>query len=139
MKKISLILLITGLLGAFCYGQQTDTTIYIIPVIQPTFKYDTCSNLANSLRKYFMDNYKMPAILQDNGYAGSVYVQFVIEKDSTISKIKLVQGIDTPLDKSVLERIQTMPKWCPGIDKGKTVRSMMIIPVSIRWLYGNAE
>ena len=132
-------MVITGLLGAFCYGQQTDTTIYINPDIQPTFKYDTCSNLKNSLRKYFMDNYKMPNILLDNGYTGSVYVEFVIEKDSTISKIKLLRGIDTPLDKSVLERIRTMPKWCPGIDKGKTVRSKFLIPVSIYWLYGKIE
>ena len=132
-------MLITGLLGAFCYGQQTDTTIYINPNIQPTFKYDTCSNLKNSLRKYFMDNYKMPNILLDNGYTGSIYVEFVIEKDSTISKIKLLRGIDTPLDKSVLERIRTMPKWCPGIDKGKTVRSKFTIPVSIHWLYGKIE
>lgn len=132
-------MLITGLLGAVCYGQQTDTTIYINPNIQPTFKYDTCSNLKNSLRKYFMDNYKMPKILLNNGYTGSIYVEFVIEKDSTISKIKLLRGIDTPLDKSVLERIRTMPKWCPGIEKGKTVRSKYVIPVSIHWLYGKIE
>lgn len=139
MKKISLILLITGFLGAICYGQQIDTMIYITPNIQPTFKYGTCSNLKNSLRKYFMDNYKMPEILLDNGYNGSIIVECVIERDSTISNVKLLRGIDDPLDKSVLETIRLMPKWCPGINNGKTVRTMFSIPVSIRWLYGNVE
>ena len=132
-------MLITGFFSAYSYGQQSDTMTYINPDIQPTFKYDTCSNMLSSLKKYFIYNYKMPDILLDNGYGGSVYVELIIEKDSAISNIKLKRGIDTPLDKSVLERIQTMPKWCPGNDKGKTVRSRVTIPVSIHWLYGKTE
>ena len=139
MKKISLILLITGFLGASCYGQQTDTMICINPEIQPTFKYDTCSNLHESLKNYFMDNYKIPNELLDNGYFGAIYVRFVVEKDSTISNLKVLRGIDTALDKSVLESFQLMPKWCPGIDKGNTVRSTLTIPVSLHWLYGKIK
>jgi len=139
MKKIGLILLIAGFVSRICYGQQIDTMIYILPNIQPTFKYDTCSNLKNSLKEYFMDNYKMPAILRDNGYNGSVIVEFVVERDSTISNVKLRRGIDDPLDKSVLETIKSMPKWSPGFNNGKTVRTKLSIPVNIRWLYGNVE
>jgi len=139
MKKISLILLVTGFLGAFCYGQQTDTMIYINPDIQPTFKYDTCSSSIVSINKYFKDKYKLPSLFNETDFAGDILIEIVIEKDSTISNVKVLRGIDTPLDKSVLERIRTMPKWCPGIDKGKTVRSKFLIPVSIRWLYGRIE
>jgi len=139
MKKIGLIFLIAGFISTICYGQQIDTMIYICPNIQPTFKYDTCSNLKSSLKKYFMDTYKMPAILRDNGYAGKVVVEFIVERDSAISNVKLIRGIDDPIDKSVFETIKSMLKWSPGINNGKTVRTKLSIPVSILWLHGKVE
>jgi hypothetical protein len=51
----------------------------------------------------------------------------------------LIRGIDKPLDKSVLEFIKTMPKWIPGINKGKIVRTRFVLPVSIHWLYGKID
>jgi hypothetical protein len=139
MKSISLILLITGHLGMFCYGQQTDTIIYAKPEVAPIFKYDTCSNLIESVKKYFMDNYKMPNVLLDNAYSGRIYVELVIEKDSSVSNVKLLRGIHDPLDKSVMEFIQSMPKWTAGTNNGKTVRARIVLPVSINWLYGKTE
>lgn len=139
MKSIGLIFFISGFLSTVCYGQQTDTLIYSNTEIPPTFKYDTCSSMSGSVKKYFIDNYRMPNKLLDNGYFGSVIVEFVIEKDSSISNIKLIRGIDEPLDKSVIETVKNMPKWSPGINNEKTVRTRFAIPVSIHWLYGNNE
>lgn len=136
MKSIWLILLITFFTCNFCLGQKPDLLICLNPEVQPTFRYDTCSTLRESVRKYFMDNYKMPGELLNNGYFGTVFIQFVVEKDSTISNFKVLRGIDTSLDSSVLESFKLMPKWCPGIDKSKVVRSRFTIPVSIHWLYG---
>nr|WP_320000039.1 energy transducer TonB [uncultured Draconibacterium sp.] len=136
MKRIGLILLISGFVSLFCFGQKTDTTIYIHPDIEPTFKYDTCTSLTSSVKEYFVDNYKMPKLLLDNGYVGKVYVEFVIEKDGSLSNIKLVQGIDKPLDKTVVETVKSMQKWIPGINNEKTVRTKFVLPISIHWLYG---
>lgn len=139
MKVICLIFLISGFLSGFCFGQEADTMIFTSPDINPTFQYDTCKSVRSSVKKYFMDNYKMPTILIDKGYIGSVYVEFTIEKDSSISNVKMIRGIDEPLDKSVIETIKTMPKWIPGINEGKTVRTRIVLPVSIRWLYGKID
>ena len=135
MKVIGLILIISVFLNGFCFGQQTDTMIYSQTEIYPIFQYDTCASIRSSIEKYFADKYKMPTILIDNGYTGSVYVEFVVERDSSISNIKVIRGIHEPLDKSVIETFKTMPKWIPGINKGKTVRTRVVFPVSIRWLY----
>ena len=139
MKKISLILLINGIFALFCIGQQADTTIYRFPEIQPTFKYDTCTSLRSSVKEYFLDSYKMPAAMLGNGYVGMVVIEFVIEKDSSMSNIKLFIGIDEPLNKSVIESITAMPKWVPGKNKGKNVRTKIIVGVRIEWLYGRYE
>ncbi|RRG18922.1 hypothetical protein DWB61_17745 [Ancylomarina euxinus] len=139
MKKIVLIILINCFLFLFCKGQKVDTMIYILPEVAPTFKYDTCTNLVSSVKEYFMDNYKMPKILIDNGYAGRVFVEFVIEKDGYLSNVKLCRGIDEALDKTVIETIKTMPQWIPGINNEKNVRTKLILPISIHWLYGRIE
>jgi hypothetical protein len=139
MKIICLIFIFSGFLSGFCLGQQTDTMIFSQPEINPTFQYDTCTSIRSSVKKYFMDKYKIPTILIDNGYTGSIYVEFVVERDSSISNIKLIRGIDEPLDKSVIETIKAMPKWIPGINKGKAVRTRFVLPVSIRWLYGKID
>jgi len=139
MKEISLILLISVFISGFCFGQQTDTLIYTNPEIIPAFKYDTCTSMRSSVKKYFMNNYKMPNILIDNGYLGRVIVEFLIERDSTLSNIKLIRGIDEPLDRTVIESIKKMPKWIPGINNGSSVRTRFILSVSIEWLYGNND
>ena len=129
MKIISLIFLISGFLSGFCFGQQSDTMIFTQPEINPTFQYDTCTSIGSSLKKYFMDKYKMPNVLIDNGYSGIIYVEFVIERDSSISNIKLIRGIDEPLDKSVIVTIKTMPKWIPGEQRKITKRVRYVLPV----------
>jgi periplasmic protein TonB len=139
MKVFCLIILINALCCTFCFGQQTDTAIFLVTEIMPTFKYDTCASGRSSLENYFMDNYKMPAILIDNGYIGSIYVEFIVERDGSISNYKVIRGIDEPLDKSIIETFKTMPKWIPGKYGGKCVRTRLTLPVSIRWLYGKIE
>jgi hypothetical protein len=136
MKTIYLILLTIGFSTIFCYGQQSDTTVYSFKDSNPIFKYDTCSNMRNSVEVYFRYNYVMPEILRDNGYIGKLLVEFVVEKDGSLSNIKIIRGIDPGLDKSVLNTIKSMPKWEPGSINNQTVRSRVNIPVYIDWLWG---
>jgi len=139
MKKISLILLICVFISGLCFGQQADTLIYTNPEIIPAFQYDTCTCMGSSVKKYFMENYRMPKNLIDNGYTGRIMVEFVVEKDSSLSNIKLIRGIHEPLDKSVIETIKKMHKWIPGINNECSVRTRFILPVSIEWLYGSND
>ena len=119
-----------------CCGQQIDTTIYSEPDIQPTFKYDTCTSSVESINKYFIDKYKLPSIYGETDLAGNILIEFVVEKDSTISNVKVLRGIDEQLDVSVKETFKSMPKWIPGIYNGKTVRTKYIFPVTVQLLHG---
>ena len=139
MKVFCVTILMNALLCTFCFGQQADTTIFTITEVMPAFKYDTCSSGINSVKRYFMDNYKMPSVLTDNGYTGRIYVEFIVERDGSLSNIKLIRGIDEPLNRSILETLKTMPKWIPGMNNGKTVRTRFVLPVSVRWLYGRDD
>lgn len=71
-------------------------------------------------------------ISQETGSQGKVIVQFVVDRDGTISNPKVVRGGDPYLDKEAIRVISSMPKWTPGMQNGKKVRVKYTVPVSFR-------
>jgi len=118
------------------FGQTPDTTIYKVLDTSPEFRYATEENTGNSLKRYVMENFKMPQVLLDNCYVGRITVQFVVEKSGLVSQAKILRGMGGDLDKAVLEFIKTMPNWVAGKKGGRVVRSHVIIPIPVMWLYG---
>ena len=139
MKKIRFSLLLAFFTCLLSNAQQADTTICINPEVNPSFQYDTCTTFGASIKFYFIDNFKIPDELVDCGYSEKIVIELIIEKDGRISKCKSIRRIAEPLDSLVVECAKKMPPWKPAIDKGKAVRAKSYIPVSINWLYGNAD
>ncbi|PWD97958.1 energy transducer TonB [Marinilabilia rubra] len=119
--------------------QSSDTTLYLMPEITPSMRNYADSVYTFSVREYFLDNYKMPEVLLDNGYSGWMVFELIVEKDGSLGNIKLNKGIDPPLDSTVLETLKSMPNWYPGINNGKFIRTKLGIPISVRWLYGRVN
>ena len=84
------------------------------------------------LMQYLSKNIKYPTIAQENGTQGRVTVQFVVNKDGSIVDAKVVRSVDPYLDKEALRVINTMPKWKPGMQRGKPVRVKFTVPVMFR-------
>ena len=80
--------------------------------------------------KYLSSRIKYPTISQEMGTSGKVIVQFVVDKDGSITSPEVVRGVDPYLDKEALRVISTMPKWKPGEQNGKKVRVKFTVPVS---------
>ena len=85
-----------------------------------------------ALFKYLSDNIKYPTIAQENGTQGRVTVQFVVNADGGIVDAKVIRGVDPYLDKEALRVINSMPKWKPGMQRGKAVRVKYTVPVMFR-------
>ena len=85
-----------------------------------------------ALMKYLGDNIKYPTIAQENGTQGRVTVQFVVNADGSIVDAKVIRGVDPYLDKEALRVINSMPKWKPGMQRGKAVRVKYTVPVMFR-------
>ena len=75
---------------------------------------------------------KYPTIAQENGTQGRVTVQFVVNADGSIVDAKVIRGVDPYLDKEALRVINSMPKWKPGMQRGKAVRVKYTVPVMFR-------
>ena len=84
------------------------------------------------LMQYLSKNIKYPTIAQENGTQGRVTVQFVVNRDCSIVDAKVLRGVDPYLDKEAIRVISSMPKWKPGMQRGKAVRVKYTVPVMFR-------
>ena len=84
------------------------------------------------LMQYLSKNIKYPTIAQENGTQGRVTVQFVVNRDGSIVDAKVLRGVDPYLDKEAIRVISSMPKWKPGMQRGKAVRVKYTVPVMFR-------
>ena len=84
------------------------------------------------LMQFLSKNIKYPTIAQENGTQGRVTVQFVVNKDGSIVDAKVLRGVDPYLDKEAVRVIMGMPKWKPGMQRGKPVRVKYTVPVMFR-------
>ncbi len=85
-----------------------------------------------ALMKYLSENTKYPVVAQENGVQGRVIVQFVVEKDGSISDVHVLRGVDPSLDKEAVRVVKSMPRWTPGKQNGITVRVNYRVPVLFR-------
>ena len=85
-----------------------------------------------ALMKYLSENTKYPVVAQENGVQGRVTVQFVVEKDGSISDVHVLRGVDPSLDKEAIRVVKSMPRWTPGKQNGITVRVNYRVPVLFR-------
>ena len=79
-----------------------------------------------ALMKYLGDNIKYPVVAQENG------VSCVVERDGSITDVKVVRSVDPSLDREAVRVVSTMPKWIPGKQNGSAVRVKYNVPVAFR-------
>ena len=85
-----------------------------------------------ALQKYIASHVQYPEVARDNGLQGKVYVQFVINKRGEVENAIIARGIDAVLDKEALRVIQSLPKWKPGVQRGKPVRVSYTVPINFK-------
>ena len=85
-----------------------------------------------ALFEYLSTHIKYPTIAEENGVQGRVIVTFVVERDGSITDVKVVKSVDPSLDKEASRVVQGMPKWIPGKQNGDPVRVKYTVPVTFR-------
>lgn len=82
--------------------------------------------------KYVAKNLKYPAQARRMGIEGKVFVQFVVDKDGSITDIKVVKGIGGGCDEEAVRVLENAPKWKPGKQRGRPVRQRIVLPISFK-------
>ncbi|MBP5715436.1 MAG: TonB family protein [Prevotella sp.] len=83
-----------------------------------------------ALIQYLARNIKYPVAAEENGIQGKVVVTFIVERDGTISNVKIAKSVDPSLDREALRVVKSMPRWQPGKQKGANVRVKYTAPVN---------
>ncbi|RRD02440.1 energy transducer TonB [Prevotella sp. OH937_COT-195] len=81
------------------------------------------------LMKWLTKNLRYPSQALQQKHQGEVIVQFIINRDGTLSDFKVAKSAGTVLDNEALRVMRMMPNWIPGEDHGRKCRTMFIIPV----------
>ena len=85
-----------------------------------------------ALMSYLNSNTKYPVVAQENGVQGRVIISFVVERDGSISDVKVARSVDPSLDREAQRVVKSMPRWTPGKQNGQTVRVKYTVPVVFR-------
>ena len=84
---------------------------------------------ANQFSKWVNSRLEYPEIAKENGVQGRVTLQFTVEKDGTVTKVRVLRGVDPSLDKEAVRVVSMSPKWKPGKQRDPAVPVTYTFPV----------
>ena len=107
--------------------KEEETKVFDVVEQMPSFPGGDAE-----LMKFLHDHIKYPVVAEENGIQGRVIAQFVVERDGSISDVKVIKSVDPSLDKEAIRVLKSMPKWIPGKQNGSAVRVKYTVPVTFR-------
>lgn len=85
-----------------------------------------------NILKFVSRNFEFPEMARQMGIQGRVYVNFVIERDGSVSNVEVVRGIDALLDDEAVRVVKKLPKFTPAKQRGKPVRMSFTLPINAK-------
>jgi protein TonB len=107
--------------------KEEETKVFDVVEQMPSFPGGP-----SALMQYLSSNIKYPVVAEENGVQGRVVCTFVVEKDGSITDVRVVKSVDPSLDKEAARVVKGMPKWIPGKQNGSAVRVKYTVPVTFR-------
>ncbi len=83
----------------------------------------------NAFSKWVAENIVYPEIAKENQISGKVITQFTVEKDGSVTNVKVLRGVDEALDKEAVRVVKSSPKWTPGRQRDRAVKVTYTFPV----------
>ncbi len=105
-------------------ARKESDTIYTMTENMPEFPGGR-----KALMQYLAQNIKYPEEAKRDSIQGRVFINFIIEKDGSVSNAKVIRGIGHGCDEAALEVVRNMPNWIPGEHDGQKVRVSFNIPI----------
>ena len=107
--------------------KEEETKVFDVVEQMPSFPGGQAA-----LFQWLSSNIKYPVVAEENGVQGRVIVTFVVERDGSITDVRVVKSVDPSLDKEAVRVTKAMPRWIPGKQNGSAVRVKYTLPVTFR-------
>jgi protein TonB len=106
------------------HQQSEDTTIYENPTSVAKFVGGE-----EAQRKFIHKTIRYPEMAVQMGEQGKVYVEFIVEKDGSLTNFRIFTSVSPSLDQESLRVAMLMPNWIPAMNDGVVVRSKVVVPM----------
>ena len=90
----------------------------------------------DKLTTYFSKYFQYSDEMKEAELRGKIFASFLVERDGSITDIKIIRGLGYGTEKAALDVLKKMPRWNPGEQNGKKVRCSYIVPITI---YANKQ
>jgi TonB family protein len=114
-------------------GKKQDTQEEIFTAVE---KMPEFQNGMDGLRDVIAKNLRYSS---NENVSGTVYVQFVVNKDGSVSDVRVLKGVNKTLDAEAVRVTSLLNKWTPGSQNGRSVRVRFVLPISFNGVQSKAE
>ncbi|NCA85318.1 MAG: energy transducer TonB [Clostridia bacterium] len=104
--------------------QVQEMEIFQVVETMPSFPGGDAARM-----KFLQENITYPQMARESGIQGIVYATFVVEPNGSVSDVRIMRGIGGGCDEEAIRVIKSMPKWNPGMQRGKPVRVQFTMPI----------
>lgn len=121
---------VNGLKGDSTQFVTNDVIVITNPVVEfPDIEPDFPGGYENWI-DWLSDNFVYPELDLEMGNQGVVYLQFIVEKDGSITDVEVVRGVSSGIDREAKRLLKKSPKWNPGMVSGLEVRTRLRLPIN---------
>jgi periplasmic protein TonB len=123
------------------FGEETDEVLqFAVVENKPVFpgcekertEEDRAACFQKMMGKHINNNFNFPELSRQMGSSGVIVVNFIIEKDGSISGVRVLRGVDEALDAEAVRVIKKLPKFEPAKQRGRPVRMSFNMPINAR-------
>lgn len=139
MMKILSTLLFLCAITSWNFAQDTNKVKTAEPIVDFAEVEPQYPGGDSAMVNFIRDNVTYPEESREMGEQGTVYVQFVVNTDGSISEVEVIRGVSQLLDEEAMRVIKLMPNWIPGMQQGKPVRVRYRIPIKFSISTGRAD
>lgn len=82
--------------------------------------------------EYISETLKYPEDAKKKNITGKVFVSFIVNKEGSVEKVKILRGVNPVLNKEAISVVKNSPKWKPGKHRGENVKVSFIVPINFR-------
>ena len=132
MKKLILMLLMAGCCLMTAHAQKTVVSQTNQKVFDAVEQMPEYPGGMQAMIEFLQTNMKYPEDAAKQKVEGRVMVQFIVETDGSITDVHVAKQVFPSLDAEAIRVVQAMPRWTPGMDKGRVVRVKYNLPVVFR-------
>jgi len=127
MLSIRYFILLSFLMSFCLLASGQNDTIPAIDEVKPEYPGGE-----KALIQFISDNLVYPKNAFKKGIQGIVYTQFVLDEEGNVVEPTIIRGIDPELDAEALRLIKLMPKWQPGMQRGRPVKVKFTMPLKFK-------